>query len=157
MIRYFAIATVIVLAVAVIMTAYSNRDRLFVHLRPTSAPTDLHGGVGGDTRGARGLIAGDAPWALSALPDCFRQVSESSGSLAYVRSKLPAGATAIASGTVFPYGPCTISVGDGEVTVTRGSDRLRVPPHATLYRADETLALLRTSVRSADLRIYTTP
>ncbi len=157
MIRYFAIATVIVVAVVVAMTAWSFRDRITMHVRPTTGPTDLHGGVAGDTRGPRPPFRGSGPWALSAVPNCLLQESESHGSIAYVRSRMPAGAKEVEPGELLHYGPCTIFVADGEVVVVRGQDRLAVPPHATLYRADGLLVLLRTSGESADLRTYTSP
>lgn len=99
-------------------------------------------------------MRGDAPWALSALPDCLIQQSEATGTLAYVRSKLPRGATAVAPGTVLHYGSCTIFVRDGEALVSRGDDRLRIPPHVTLYRVGNVLALLRDTAARGELRIY---
>lgn len=52
-------------------------------------------------------------------------------------------------------GPCTIFIRNGELIVTRGEDRLRIPPHAVLYRTPTGLALLYTTATSADLRTYT--
>ena len=157
MIRYYAIATAIVLTVVVVMTAWNYRDELRVRVRATAAPTAMNGGVGGDTNGERDPFQGEGSWALSALPDCLQQRSESRGSIAYVRAKLPASAVEVRPGERLQYGPCTIFTAGGEVVVDRGRDRLAVPPHATLYRADGMLVLLRTSGGSADLRTYTLP
>ena len=155
MIRYYVMATGIVLAVGVIATAWVHPEFLRIRIAPTSLPAspraadELGGGSGGDRP-----LTGNAPWALSALPDCVREQSSAKGPAAFVRSKLPAGATPIAPGTTVTFGPCTISVGDGEILVTRGSDRLRIPPHATLYRYGDELVLLRLSSEANELRVY---
>ena len=144
MLRYYAIATVIVLTIAVYVTMRAHLALPgHVNFWKVSAPpprTDR--------------VTGDAPWALSALPDCFAQRSESSGSRSYVDAQLPAGAQPVPPGTRLSYGSCTIFVRSGELLVERGSDRLRVPPHATLYTTGGLLVLLRTSGATADLRIY---
>ncbi len=155
MLRYYAIATGIVFAVAIIATAWVNRDLIrikiaSVNVRVPPKAGDPYG-LGGLSHGA---LRGDAPWALSALPDCLHQRAESSGSLDYVRSHLPAGVAPVPAGSKLVYGPCTISVADGEAYVTRGSDRLRIPPHVQLYRAPGVLALLRSSGSNGELRVY---
>lgn len=144
MLRYFAIATLIVLTIVVYVTA---RTRLGLpgHVnfwKATASPPPAEN------------VTGNAPWALSALPDCFAQTSETTGSAAYVAAHVPSGAQLVAAGTHLTFGPCTISVGRDELLVTRGSDRLRVPPQARLYMIGETLALLRTSGSITTLRIY---
>lgn len=150
------------LTVAVLATAWSNRDRIRESVTPQAPPrhfaasTTPHGGFEGEGGAGGGPLRGDAPWALSALPDCLIQQSVATGTLAYVRSKLPAGATAQPAGTILHYGPCTILVRDGEALVSRGPDRLRIPPHVTLYRAGNRLALLRDSDARGELRVYTT-
>ncbi len=156
------ISTCIVLTVAVLATAWSNRERIRETVSPHSAPHHFapastpHGGFEAEGGSGNAPLRGDAPWALSALPDCLIQESEATGTLAYVRSKLPRGATAVGAGTVLHYGSCTIFVRDGEALVYRGGDRLRIPPHVTLYRAGNELALLRDSDASGELRVYKT-
>lgn len=154
MFRYFAIATVIVLAAVVLATAWEHRDMLrFAYAANHEA--GLRKGHD-PSKGPRsdGAVTGDAPWALSALPDCVRQSQIYRGAPAFVRSKLPAAAVAIGSGGRLTFGPCTIFVGDGEVTVTRGEDRLRIPPQTTLYRLRDGLVLLRVNGTTAELRSY---
>jgi len=154
--RYLAISTVIVLAVAVLATAWYNRDFLRFRLASSKHPMPpqhlkiAEGGGGAADSG----VTGDAPWALSALPDCFVQRSESRGGPAYVRARIPAGAQPVPAGTRLSYGPCTIVVRSGELLVDRGSDRLRVPPRATLYRVGDSLALFRVDGGTAVLRTY---
>ena len=164
MLRYYAIATVIVLTVAVLATAWNYRDRIQNATTPQASPprhysasSTPHGGFEGEAGGGGAALHGDAPWALSALPECLIQRSETTGPLTFVRSKLPAGATEVPSGTFLHYGPCTISVGDGEAVVSRGSDVLRIPPRVTLYRTAQALALLRASGTHGELRIYSLP
>jgi hypothetical protein len=161
LLRYYVIATFIVLTVAVAVTAWGNRDAIRARIAPTEAPSHAqagstpHSGFEAADRAGGGSLRGDAPWALSALPDCMEQISVSSGPIAYVRSKLPRGAAVIPPGSQLVYGPCTIFVRDGELLVSRGSDRLRVPPYVTLFQDDDgTLALLRQAGTHGELRIY---
>ncbi len=144
MLRYYAIATVIVLTIAVLVTMRAHVVLPgHINFWKATAPPPRAGSV-----------TGNAPWALSALPDCFTQRSETSGAASYVKARLPAGAQPVRAGSRLTYGSCTIFVSHDELLVERGSDRLRVPPHTTLYTIDGTLALLRTSGSTTDLRIY---
>jgi hypothetical protein len=144
MLRYFAIATVIVVTIVVAVTMHA-RLGLPGHVnfwKVTASPPPPES------------FTGNAPWALSALPDCFSQRSQTTGSMSYVRARLPSGAQPVRAGARLVYGPCTILVRNDELLVERGSDHLRVPPHATLYTTGDSLALLRTSGSGTDLRIY---
>jgi hypothetical protein len=97
-------------------------------------------------------LSGDAPWALSALPDCARQHSELAGSAASLRAKIPAGATAV-DGTVHA-GPCTIDITANGIFVRRGADRLRIPPPARLLHWDDRYYLYEDDRKGAVLRVY---
>jgi hypothetical protein len=144
MLRYFAIATVIVLTIAVYATMRANLA-LPGHVnfwKATASPPPVED------------VTGNAPWALSALPDCFEQRADATGAASYVEARLPAGAQLVRPGTRLTYGPCTILVRSDELLVERGSDRMRVPPKARLYTIGTSLALLRTSGSITDLRIY---
>ena len=155
MLRYLAAATVVVLAAAVAVTSWIHPDFMklrFAASKHTAAPQNLPLHFGEGLSGAS--VIGNAPWALSALPDCFRQTLERSGRAAFVRAGLPPGAQRLLPGVRLRFGPCTISVGTGEVTVQRGSDRLRIPPYAELYRADDLLVLIRTHGATTELRSY---
>ncbi len=158
MTRYYAIATVVVLTVAIAVTAWTHRDLIRIRIAPTSLPAPPRAQ---DARADRGRndasLSGDAPWALSALPDCAMEERSAHGPVPFVRSKLPSDAVAIPAGTTLSFGACTILVGDGEVWVKRGTDRLRIPPLATLYRTGEGLALLRRSGKTGELRVYERP
>ncbi len=155
MLRYYAIATVIVLAVAVLATAWSAGSLMRLHFRSSNRPQPQQHLRFGDTSGvSSAAIGGDAPWALSALPDCFIQRTERTGSTTYVDAHLPRAAVPVAPGTRLTFGPCTIFVGNGELFVRRGADHMRVPPHAVLYRDGSRLLLLRTTGSTAVLRGY---
>jgi len=156
--RYFAIATVIVLSIAVFATAWNNRDLIRIRIAPTSVPAPPKPDDAGAVHGhSDEPLSGDAPWALSALPDCASEVRSAHGPIAYVRAKLPNDAQPIAAGTVLTLGACTIFVNDGEIRVDRGTDRLRIPPRSTFYRTGVGFALLRQSGKFADLRVYERP
>jgi hypothetical protein len=157
MLRYYALATAIVLTIAVIVTARSYGDFMRFKLAASKhAPPPQHLRVSGGGGPSDGDMTGDAPWALSALPDCFVQRSETSGSHAYVTARIPAGAQPVPDGARLSYGLCTIFVRKGELLVERGPDHLRVPPRATLYTAGNSLVLVRTSGNTAVLRTYET-
>jgi len=155
MLRYYALATVIVLAIAVVVTAQNYRSFMRFRLAASKeSPVPQHLRISEGAGASQGNMIGDAPWALSALPDCFVQRTEATGSRAYVEARIPAGAQPVPDGTRLRYGPCTILVRESELLVERGADRLRVPPRATLYTAGDKLVLVRASGKTAVLRTY---
>jgi hypothetical protein len=100
-------------------------------------------------------VRGDAPWALSALPECFHQTREVNGPPAFVDAAIPPGATAVQPGRALVVGDCTVAVGAGSIEVRRGTEWLRVPPVATLYALPNgDWALLRREAHASVLRIY---
>ncbi len=101
---------------------------------------------------APALLGGDAPWALSALPDCARQHSEDRGVAATIRAKIPPNATAV-DGRLHA-GPCTIDVTARGIIVQRGGDRLRIPPPARLLHWDDRYYLYEEDRKGAILRVY---
>lgn len=104
-------------------------------------------------RTASAFVA-DVGWALSALPDCFAQTSKSTGPLKYVLSNLPSGAAMLRPGATVDSANCHVTVESDTVLVTRGADRMRVPPIARLYEAPGWLALLRGADNGFELRVY---
>lgn len=155
MLKYYAIASVIVLTIVVIATM---RFHSFAHMRLRSSnhsPPPQHLRYGDSSGENTGALSGDAPWALSALPDCFKQKSEWTGSATYVDSRVPRAAHPIPPGAQLRFGPCTILVRNGELYVSRGADHFRIPPNAVLYRNGSLLLLLRTTPQSTVLRSYT--
>ena len=149
--RYYLAATAIV---AAFLFVISQRREPPPDLRvsgrssgtPTPARSESNGGEG------RGNVAGDAPWALSALPDCARQHFAVRGSTAAVRAKIPAAATVVGGEIV--AGPCTIRITPNGIDVARDLDHLRIPPPAQLLRAGNRYYLYRHSGERAELRAY---
>ena len=155
MVRYLILSTVIVLSVAVLATAWVNRDLIRIKVGSAYAHVRAKaGGAGAPAPPASAALRGDAPWALSALPECLTQVSESSGPASYVRARLPRGAAPIVPPATLVYGDCTITIAGDQADVRRGADRLRIPPSVQFYRASGLLALMREDSHGAQLRVY---
>jgi hypothetical protein len=163
LIRYFVIAALLVVGTLIVATAYHEFGvRISVGkgkgtIAPRPAPP-----LPQSSHVPRGL-RGDAPWALSALPECLIQVQEWEGTFSYVRAHLPRDARRIAPPAKLYYADCTIVLSDAQAVVVRGSDRLRIPPTMELYAlAGRGLVLLRaagclSSNCPATLRVYATP
>lgn len=155
MIKYLALSTIIVMGVAIVVAGWVNRDLIrikiaSVYLRIAPKPGPSQHPLYGESA----ALAGDAPWALSALPDCLTQMSKANGSLRFVRAHLPAGAVPIVPPAQLVYGNCTIAITGDEALVRRGADRLRIPPHVQFYRAAGLLVMLRQSSQGSELRTY---
>lgn len=155
MLRYVAIATVIVLAIAVLATAWVGRELIRIKIasvavRAQAKPAPPNGPLAANSR----PFIGDAPWALSALPECLLQREESRGTVAYVRSHLPADAKRIHAPATLHYADCTIRLVGNQAKIQRGRDRFRIPPIARFYLIGNRLALLRIVAKRAELRIY---
>jgi hypothetical protein len=155
MLRYFALATAIVLGAAILVTGWVNRDALRIKIasvyapaEPKPQPPDAAGSA------VRAGVRGDAPWALSALPECLIQTSETTGPLDYVLRHVPAGAEPVEPPATLHYGDCTIFVSGAEAFVQRGDDRLRIPPRVRFYRKGGMLVLLRETANGNELRVY---
>lgn len=155
MIKYLAMSTVIVLGVGVIVAAWVNRDLIRIKIASVYARVAPKPGASSPvSSGAIAPMSGDAPWALSALPECLTQVSESSGSGGYVRAHLPRSAVRIVPPARLSYGDCTISIDGDEAFVRRGTDRFRIPPSVQFYRAQGEVAMMRETGASVELRVY---
>ncbi|HKU68895.1 MAG TPA: hypothetical protein VJP85_14065 [Candidatus Baltobacteraceae bacterium] len=111
---------------------------------------------GPPSKRANAAFVADAGWALSVLPECFTQTSKSTGPLKYVLANLPAGASMLRPGASVESADCRVNVTADTVVVTRGFDRLRVPPIARLYQAAGHVALLRGADDGFELRVYET-
>ncbi len=142
-------------AVAVTVAGWVNRDLIRIKIASVYAPVPAKpGGPAGAGRATAAPLSGDAPWALSALPECLTQTSESTGSWAYVRTHLPAGAVPIVPPATLHYGDCSVTITGDEALVRRGNDRLRIPPRVQFYRAHDILAMIRETPHTVELRIY---
>ena len=143
------------LAIAVTVAGWVNRDLIRIKIASVYAPVSPKpAGPDEAGRATAAPLTGDAPWALSALPECLTQISESTGSWAYVRAHLPAGAVAIVPPATLHYGDCSVTITGGEAYVRRGNDRLRIPPRVQFYRAHDILAMIRGTPQTVELRVY---
>jgi hypothetical protein len=102
-------------------------------------------------------VNGNAPWALSALPECFEQVLSARGSPAYVRSQLPAGALAVVGRAQLRSADCRLEISPGVATVERGGEHLVIPPTTQFYRWPERIGFVRRAANGAELRVYRLP
>jgi hypothetical protein len=155
MLRYLLLSTIIVVGIAVVVAGWTNRDLIRIKLASVYAHVPPKaGGRNPHERSSAAPLSGDAPWALSALPECLIQTSKSTGSLAYVRAHLPPGASPIVPPATLVYGDCSITIAGEQAYVRRGLDRLRIPPRVQFYRAPGLLALIRLLPDGAELRVY---
>lgn len=139
-----------------IVAGYVNREQLAIKIKSVFVPVPPKAAQP-EAEGARkaGAFTGDAPWALSALPECFDQTSKSTAaSLQYIESHLPAGATMVRPPAKLEFADCTLRIVGNEVFVDRGADHMHIPPQARIYTAPGTLALLRGSNGGYELRVY---
>jgi hypothetical protein len=142
-----------VLTVAAVIGAWALRDRLRIEVgegRGSGPPKPQASSTGRPQSG----LAGDAPWALGALPECFEAIKTDTGPRAFLLAHLPAESTPVPSPARLEFGDCTIFVRGDEALVMRGSDRLRIPPPARFYRSPGTFSLLRTTAAGGELRVY---
>jgi hypothetical protein len=150
--RFYLAATIIVAVFIYVVTLRKAeppdlRISARAHGTPSAARSQGSEGKGG------GAVIGDAPWALSALPDCARQHAETRGIPAIIATNVPANATPVEGD--FTAGPCTIRVRTDGIYVTRGEDRMRIPPPVKLFRVGQRYYLLRQVGTTAELRVYT--
>jgi hypothetical protein len=148
-------STVIVLTIGVVVAAWVNRDLIRIKMASVYARVAPKPGASSSVAiGAVAPLSGDAPWALSALPECLTQLSKSSGSTRYVIAHLPKNAVRIAPPARLAFGDCTIAIDGREAFVRRGGDRFRIPPSVQFYRAGAELVMLRAAAGSVELRVY---
>jgi hypothetical protein len=109
-------------------------------------------------------VSGEAPWALSAFPECFTQTERVRGPRAYVRAHLPASLHPVPSGRSARSGDCTVDVLGEGLRLKRGEERLFVA-RARLFQVGGSpfersgtreLVLLREAGSSWEMRRYRT-
>ncbi|HEY1867946.1 MAG TPA: hypothetical protein VGG70_06580 [Candidatus Cybelea sp.] len=143
------------LAVAVTVAGWANRDLIRIKIASVYAHVAAKpGNATASLRPTAAPLSGDAPWALSALPECLMQTAESTGSRHYVRAHLPAGSVPIRPPATLHYGDCSVTITGDEAYVRRGSDRLRIPPRVQFYRAQDLLVMIRETPQAVELRVY---
>ena len=152
--RYLAIATVIVLGFIALIT-------LIPHGPGPPSPDHFSSGTASpgvghdqDDRRTPGPVHGEAPWAFSALPECFRQDSRRSGLPAFAHIGFPRAAKLISPGTRLAVQDCTVVVGAETISVSRGDNQLVVPARAKLFGYGGHLVLDRFAGGREEVRVY---
>ena len=157
MTRYYAIATAIVLAIGIAVFAHRQLGLRDFDVRATPQPgmtPTITRGAGDSRATAAAHFVGEGPWVLSALPSCFEQKSSIVGPSLQLTHHVPPDAQRIRPSTTLRRGNCTVVVGEHDVWVFRGADRLRVPPEARLYAAPGGLTLVYEHAGRTEVRIY---
>ena len=155
MFRYLLIATAIVFFVGALAAALHHRsgELRVATVSSTGSPSPPRRQAASTF--TPGPVTGDAPWALSAVPECFVQSAEARGPRRYALAHLPADATRLSEGTTVSASDCVAWVHGGNVILVRGGERLRVPS-ASLYvfGRDAGLAVLSRDRERSVLRVY---
>jgi hypothetical protein len=156
MLRYYAIAAVIVVAFGSVVFAHrfaSNGWKL--HADATGPPSRAHGNSNeGFVATPAPFFVGQGSWVLSALPTCFVQQTAKEGPSPLMRDDVPQAALRIAPGTTLRRANCTVLVRAHDIWVYRGADRLRVPPEARLYNGPQGLTLVYEHAGRTQVRVY---
>ena len=156
MVRYYALATIIVVAFGSAVFAHRFAEHGWkLHADATGPPSAAHGNSN------EGFVATPAPffigqgaWVLSALPSCFVQQTRKAGPSRLMRADVPQTALRIAPGTTLHRANCTVLVRAHDIWVYRGGDRLRVPPEARLYNGPQGLTLVYEHAARTEVRVY---
>jgi hypothetical protein len=148
-------AIVVIVAGSAIVARRGSSVAIHVSATPLGTPTPTVGSnpSSGPVPRPRQTFTASAPWALSALTDCFTETDRVSGPFAKLRPLVPPDRERVPPGTQFARGPCRVEVHPESVIVVRGSDRMRVP-HGRLYRRGDRLIVVSTDGPSADIRTY---
>jgi hypothetical protein len=154
--RYLALATVLVVAVLVILTNLPHAPRPASGDPRFSSSTASPGPAQNDDHllETPPPLGGEAPWALSALPECFHVVSHRSGTPAFARSGFPRGAKPVGAGKRLRVADCTLDVGADSALVVRGENRFVVPPLSRFYVSGRHVILDRSDDGRVDVRVY---
>ncbi|MFN2461075.1 MAG: hypothetical protein ABR591_10365 [Candidatus Velthaea sp.] len=154
---FLLIATVIVISIGTI--AFARRgtapdlqisDR--VHGTPT--PSAERAERPADALQPAQTFTGSGTWTMSSLPSCFVERERTRGTVAALRDKIPPQRDRIRAGTVVRREDCTILVGEHDMWIARGGDRLRVPAESRLYRSGTALILVAISGDRVEIREY---
>ncbi len=148
------LASAIVVAVALLVLALPHARHDDVASRYASDARATAGPAQNDRLGSSAMpVTGAAPWALSALPECFHQRASRSGTIVFARALL-ARAKPIVPPFRMRVADCTLVVEANSATVTRGENRLVIPPPVRFYSAGSELLVERRDGARDDVRVY---
>ncbi len=156
MLRWYAIATLVVVLVGGALTAHH-----FLMGQTKLASVQVRVTPRADARSERGSRRSTAsgfrmqgPAVLSTVPDCVIQEKLIRGPRALVDSQLSTTRVRVMPGSHLTIGACTISVRATDLVVIRGDDRLRVTPNARLYTIASGLLVDVDEGRVVEARLY---
>lgn len=157
MLRYLAIATIIVVLAVVGMLQLGRfvkplQSRYTSHVAPAASPRPE-----ATSNATVAPVSGAAPWALSALPGCFVTHGSLGGSSAFVRARartLAPGPWHRVVNVRLRSGDCELSITGHAARVVRGDTRLTIPPDARFFVAGKRLVLHRVADGRTELRAY---
>ena len=149
--RFYLAATLIVAAFVFAVTLRKQGSTsIQVSARASGTPSAPRAQAG--EKASPSPVRGDAPWALSALPECARQHAERRGPAANVRRAIPPDAREIHGH--LQAGPCSIDVTEDGIQVVRGNDLMRIPPPVRLLESKGRYFLFEKNGKDAVLRVY---
>jgi hypothetical protein len=158
MLRYYVAASAIVVVAILILLALPRPNP------DVPKGSQYHGGPatprpGGNDPDAHApeTVGGVAPWALSAVPECFHQTQSYRGNSTFAAAKVPRGARRIAPGTRILAADCVLDVGVDSARLSRGDLHFIVPPRALFFRSGGALVLRQTDGKREEVRIYCRP
>ncbi len=152
--RFFAIAAILVAAAGSLLFAHRGGPPDLRISGPASGTPTAERPPAAATPLSRAAFAGSGPWVMSSLPACFAERERIRGRLDALRAKFPPTSERVRPPSVVLSGECTIFVRGDELWITRGADRLRVPPQAFLYRNARGLTLVYVHAGEAEIRRY---
>ncbi|HTD37212.1 MAG TPA: hypothetical protein VK669_06850 [Candidatus Limnocylindrales bacterium] len=156
MLRFYAIAALLVIALGSILVAHRLATSRAPHVaRASASPPPAHPGPNnGFMTTPEPFFQGQGGWVMSALPGCFDQLSSIEGPSQALTFHVPPASQRIAPGTTLRSGNCTLIVRPHDVWVYRGADRLRVPPEARLFATKDGLTLVYDHAGRTAVRVY---
>ena len=156
MLRWYAIATLVVVLVGAALTAHhflmgqTKLASVRVAVSPRADARAEHGSRGVPASGFRM----QGPAMLSTVPDCVIQEKLIRGPRAFVESQLPRARERVPPGSRLTVGACTILVRSDDLLVMRGNDTLRVSPDARLFTISNGLLVEVDEGRFVEARLY---
>ncbi len=155
MLRYFALSAALVLAAILVLLALPR------FAGPPPRGPQYHGGratpsAGTADRGGRHAAeatTGEAPWALSAVPECFHETASFAGPPAFARAHLPRGARRLRARS-YTVADCRLHIFVDSAELKRGDDDLRIPAPARFYIAGGRLVLDQEAGQREEVRFY---
>lgn len=154
MLRYYVIAAGIVIGTLLIALRFQHagRELQVAAVQTTGSPSAARAQA--KSRLVPVEVSGNAPWAMSALPECFEQVFSARGKPAYVDGQLPRGAVAVSGYAALRSADCRLEISPGRALVVRGKQQLVIPPVTQFYRWPDEIGFVRRDAAGAELRVY---